>query len=320
MTNFIESNQVVGVNGVAFVYPNYVTGVVNGIQKQLNCNNLEIINSFWKVPFVVGTQVQKYTYLVAVNTSTPPTADSLKVLIVKDTTDNADYEIAIALTDNIATTSPPSQLAYLCNGTGGTLPVMPTVTIPFPIIQFSPTSTDGTNNVFTFAFPANPNSLLYSIPAPWFNGLAGAPAYVPAGITTPGQFVTWANSNWSAYGTWSNPSGTIVTLTSLVSNVTKCGMQIALTPANFCFNLTAFSTPALVNGVKFGSGTTIALDAFMLTNDPNVLIAALQKRMSAESTTFSTTVAHKLGIATVYAQPVLYNGTSVVATAASGSC
>ncbi len=320
-TNFVVAPQVVGVNGQAYVYPNYITGIVNGISKQLNCNNLAIVNSFWKIPFVVGTVVTKYTYEVAVNTSVPPTPDSIKVLIVKDQLDQTTYEIAIANTDNVGTTSPPNQLSYLCDGQGGSLPTMPTVTIPFPIIQFLPTSTDGTNNTFTFTFPANPNSLLYSIPAPWFNGVAGAPAYVPAGITTPAQFVTWANSNWSAYGTWANPgAGTVVTLVSLVSNVTTAGFQIALTPANFCFDLSAFSTPALVNGVKFGSSATITMDAFMLTNDPNVLAAQLQKKMSAESTTFNTSVSHKLGVATVYAQPVLYNGTTIVSTAASGAC
>ncbi len=312
MTNFVQSNEVVGVNGIAYLYPNYVTGVVGGIGKQINCNNITIIGSFWRVPFVVGTVITKYTDLVAVNDSTPPTPDSLKVLRIQDLSDMSVYDIAIANTDNIATSSPPNQFAYLCDGTGGTLPVMPDVTIPFPIIQFAPTSTDGTNNVFTFAFPNNPTSLLYSIPAPWFNGVAGSPAYSPAGKTTAAQFVTWANSNWSAYGTWAS-SGNVVTLTSLVTNVTQAGMQIALTPAAFCFDLSAYSTPALVNGVKFGTGDTVSVPAFMLTNDPNVL-------MSAQSTTFSTTVANKLGVNTVYATPKLYNDASLVVTSTAGAC
>lgn len=318
-TNFVVSNQVVGVSGQAYLYPDYITGVVNGIAKQLNCNNMTIIGSFWKIPFVVGTQITKFTYLEAINTSTPPTPDAIKVLIIKDDSDQTQYELAIANTDNIATSSPPNQFAYLCNGTGGTLPVMPTATIPFPIIQFPPTSTDGTNNVFTFPFPSNPNGLLYSIPAPWFNGVAGAPAYSPAGITTAAQFVTWATSNWSAYGTWAS-SADIVTLTSAVDNVTMAGMQIALTPAAFCFDLSAYSTPALVNGVKFGTGNTIAVPAFMLTNDPNVLAAVLRKVMSEQSTSFSTAVANKLGVNTTYATPKLYNDASLVVTSTAGAC
>lgn len=305
--------------GQAFVFPNYVTGVVGGISKTLNCNNLQIIGAYWMIPWVEGNQVVKYTVEAAINTSTKPTPDSIKVLRVKDTSDGTDYHLAIATTDYVNTTSPPNQLAYLCDGSGGSLPTMPTATIPFPVIQFPPTSTDGTNNVFTIPFPANPTSLLFSIPAPWFNGLAGSPAYSPAAKTTPAQFVTWANTNWSAYGTWAS-SGNIVTLTSLVTNVTEMGMQVALTPAAFCFDLTAYSTPALVNGVKFGTGDTISVPAFMLTDDPNVLLSVLQKIMSAESTTFSTAVANKLGVNTVQATPKLYNGTSLVVTSTAGAC
>ena len=321
-TTFVQSNQVVGVNGQAYLYPDYIVGVVNGIAKQLNCLNMTIINSFWKIPYVVGTQVTKYTYEVAVNTSTPPTADSIKVLIIKDSSDQAEYELAIANTDNMAASSPPNQFAYLCDGLGGSLPVMPTATIPFPVIQYGPVSTDGTDNTFIFPFPSNPLGLKYSIPAPWFNGVAASPAYAPGSIVTAAQFVTWATSNWSGYGTWTS-SGNIVTLVSSVSNVTKAGMQVALTPAAFCFNLTAYSTPAAVNQVKFGSGGTLLTipgGAFMLTNDPTVLIAQLQKVMSAESTTYGTAVAHKLQVNTVYDTPKLYYNGSLVVSSSAGVC
>lgn len=319
--NFVQCPQVVGVAGQAFVYPNYVLGVVNGISKQISCQNVTIINSFWKIPYVVGTVVTKYTYEVAINTSTPPTKDSIKVLIIKDKQDQTEYEIAIANTDNMAASSPPNQFAYLCDGLGGTLATMPTVTLPFPIIEFPPTSVVGGNNIFTFTFPHNPLGLLYSIPAPWFNGLLGAPAYAPSGITTPAQFVTWANTNWSAYGTWANPSGDIVTLTSVSTNVTNAGMQIALTPAAFCFDLSAYSTPAAVNQVKFGTGgVLISVPAFMLTNDPTVLAAVLQKVMSAESTSFGFAITHKLQVNTVYDVPKLYNNGSLVVTSTAGAC
>ena len=327
MTNFVQSNQVVGVSGQAYVYPNYVTGVVNGIARQLSCDNIVIINSYWKIPWVVGTQVTKYTYELAINTSTPPTPDSIKVLIIKDKQDQSTYELAIAPTDNMASTSPPNEFAYLCNGLGGSLSTMPTVTIPFPVIQFNPTSTnsDG-DNTFTFTFPHNPLGLLYNIPAPWFNGVAGSPAYAPSGITTPGQFVTWANSNWDAYGTWANPTGDIITLVSTSSDdvyVLKAGMQIALQLKAYCFDLSAYSTPAPVNQFKFGTGGTLISvpgGAFMLTNDPNVLINQLQKVMSAESTTYGTAVTHKLQVNTTYDVPKLYNSGVLVETSVAGVC
>lgn len=318
---FVQSNQVVGVGGEAFIKNNYITGVVAGIAKQLNCANLTIVNSFWKIPWVVGTVVTKYTYEVAINTSSPPTPDSIKVLIVKDNSDQTEYELAITNTDNVSTSTPICQLAYLCDGLGGSLPIMPTVTIPFPVIQFPPTSVSGGNNTFTFAFPHNPLALLYSIPAPWFNGVAGTPAYVPSGITTPAGFVTWATTNWSAYGTWANPSGDIITLVSATTNVNKAGMQIALTPAAYCFDLTAYSSPVAVNQVKFGTGgTLINIPAFTLTNDPNVLLAQLTKVMSTESTTYGTAIAHKLQVNTVYDVPKLYNNGSLVVTSTAGVC
>lgn len=321
MNNFVTSIQVVGVNGLAYVYNDYVYGVVSGITKQLNCNNLSIIGAFWKIPWVVGTVVTKYTYEAAINTSTPPTPDSIKILQVKDTQDQTTYELAIALTDYMNATSPPDQLAYLCNGLGGSLPSMPTVTLPFPIIQYGPTSQDGTNNTFTFPFPANPLGLLYSIPAPWFNGVAAAPAYVPAGITTAALFVTWATANWGAYGTWSH-TGDIVYLVSAETNVTLAGIQVALTPAAFCFNLTPYSTPALVTAVKFGTtGTLISFPgAFQLTNNPAVLQAQLMKVMSTQSTNYSSSVAHKLQVNTVYDVPKLYNGSTLVLTSTAGVC
>lgn len=326
MTNFVQSNQVLDVNGQAYLYPNYVLGVVNGIAKQLSCDNIVIVNSYWKIPWVVGTVVTKYTYELAVNTSTPPTSDSIKILLIKDKQDQTSYELAIANTDNMAVSSPPNQFAYLCNGLGGALNTMPTVTIPFPVVQFPPTSTNSSTgaNTFTFTFPANPLGLQYNIPAPWFNGIAGSPAYAPSGITTPAQFVTWANSNWSAYGTWANPSGVIVTLVSPTSAgvfVTKAGMQIALQFRSYCFNLTAYSTPAPVNQYQFGSGTILTFPgAFQLTNDPNVLQAQLQKVMSSESTSYSQTVANKLGVQSTYDVPKLYNNGVLVVASTAGTC
>jgi len=319
-TKFIVSDQVVGVNGQAYIYPDYIQGVVNGISKQLNCENLAIVNSFWKIPWVQNGQVTKYTYEVAVNTSVPPTADSIKVLIVKDELDQTEYEIAIANSDNMVTSSPPNELTYLCNGSGGSLPVMPNVTIPFPIVQFGPTSVDGSgNNVFTIPFPSNPLGLLYSIPAPWFDGLAPGTAYAPAGITTAAQFVTWANTNWSAYGTWAH-SGDVVTLTANGTSPEKVGIYVALQLKAYCFDLSAYSTPALVNQVKFGSGgTLISVTPFMLTNNPNLLAAQLAKVMPS-STTFVTSVTHKLGVNSLTDVPKLYNSGTLVVTSTAGAC
>ncbi len=324
MVNFIQCNQVTGVNGQKYIYYNYVTGLVCGpsdpqtVKKQIATSNIVIINSFWIIPRVQGGRVIGYAEETAIQSSTPPTIDSFKVLRIKDKQDLSEYDIAIANTDNISTTSPPNTFAYDADGLGGTLPVMPTVVIPFPVIQYPATSIVGANSTFTFTLPNNPLGLLYSIPAAWFNGAAAAPSYNPAGITTPAQFVTWANANWSAYGTWANPSGNIITL--VTTTVTAAGFQSALTPAAWCFNLTAYSTPALVNQIRFGaSGTLITVPAFQLTNNGAVLQSVLQNYMSQESTSFAVSSNH-LQVNTVYDQPRLYNSGTLVVAASGGGC
>lgn len=328
MVNFIQSNQVLGVNGQYYILANYATGLVAGpndpqtVKRQISTANITIVNSFWLIPRVQNGHVIGYAEQTAINTATPPTPDSIKVLRIKDKSDQSNYDLAIALTDNISTSSPPNTFAFDADGLGGALPVMPTVVIPFPVIEFLPTSVVGSNNIFTFTFPANPNALLYSIPAPFFNGVLAGTPYAPSGITTPAQFVTWANTNWSVYGTWANPTGTVITLTSATTNVTAAGLIIALTPAAFCFDLTAYSTPALVNQIKFGtSGTLINFPgAFMLTNNSAVLAAQLANVMPSQSTTYGFAVTHKLQVNTVVATPKLYNSGSLVVTSTAGVC
>jgi hypothetical protein len=327
MVNFVYCPQILGQNGIFYFYYNYVTGLVcgvgdpNTVTKQLQTSNVTIVNSFWLIPRVQNGRVIGYAVEAAINTSVPPTIDSCKALLVKDKQDVTSYYIAIANTDNIATSSPPNQFAYDADGLGGSLPVMPTVTLPFPVIQNPPTSVSGSNNIFTFNLPNNPLGLLYSIPAAFFNGALSATPYAPSGITTPAGFVTWANAHWSAYGTWSNPTGTIIQLTSATTNVSFAGFIAALTPAPWCFSLAGFGTPSQVNQVKFGStGTVLSVPAFMLGTNPATLQAVLQTVMTQESTSYVMPGGAYLTVNTVLAQPILlYNG-ATVATASSGVC
>ena len=325
MVNFIQCPQVLGVNGQYYINQNYVTGLNAGpndpqtVSRQLATANIVIVNSFWLIPRVQNGHVIGYAQETAINTNVKPQVDAIKVLMIKDKQDQSEYLIAIGDNDNIATSSPPNIFAYDADGLGGSLPVMPTVVIPFPIIESKATSNNSGVNTFTFQFPANPLGLLYSIPSPSFNGAYASTAYAPSGITTPAQFVTWANTNWSTYGTWANPSGDIVTLAS--STVISAGMIIALTPTAYCFNLSAFSTPATVNQLKFGTtGVLLDITPFTLTNNPSVLSNQLKNYMSSQSTTFGYAVANKLQVNTVYATPKLYNSGVLVVTSTAGVC
>lgn len=314
---FVQSDQVLEVNAQSYGYPNYP----NGVSKQIPCESVEIINSFWKIPVTLGNRVIGYNYLVATD-DTKPQADAVKILRVKDTRDNTEYGFAIVDTDNIATSSPANEFAYLCDGTGGTLPVMPTVTIPIPILQSDPasTDTDGTTN-FVFPFPLNPNGLEYAIPYPWFNGVAPTTPYAPSGITTAAQFVTWANSNWSDYGTWASPTTNIVTLASATTDtipVTKAGMEITLTPTSYCLTLNA--SPDAVNGIKI-SGTVFAITPLSAgRTNRQALIDAIKHLFPGA--TFSTAVSTKINILTTQLpQTITYNGSNVSGlTWVAGAC
>lgn len=314
---FVQSNQVVEVLGQDYLWPNYP----NGISKQIPCESVEIVNSFWKMPKTLGNRVIGYDYLVALDNQ-KPTPDSIKILRVKDTRDNTEYGFAIVDGDNIGTSSPANQFAYLCDGLGGSLPVMPTVTIPVPIMQSSPQSTDTDgSNTFIFAFPANPNGLTYSIPYPWFNGVAPSTAYVSAGRTTVAQVVTWANSNWGDYGTWSAASTNTLKLVSATTDnifVSKAGMEVSLIPVHYCITLNA--TPDPVNGIKISghvySITSVSADR---TNRA-ALINAIKKVMPG--TVFTTSIATKIdAYTTQLPQTITQNGDDVAGlTWSLGAC
>lgn len=305
--NFVQSNQVVEVNAQTFLWPNYP----NGISKQIPCENVQIVNSFWKIPVTLGNRVIGYNYLVATD-ATKPTPDSVKILRVKDMRDNTEYGFAIVDSDNVSTTSPPNEFAYLCDGLGGTLPVMPTVTIPVPIMQSDPQSTAANgDNTFIFAFPANPNARLYGIPYPWFNGVAPTTAYVPGGITTVALFVTWANSNWGDYGTWTSAStdtAQLVSATDDVIPVTKAGMEVSLTPVHYCITLNASADA--VNGIKI-SGTVMPITPLSAgRTNRQALIDAIKKYFPTG--VFTTAITNKIDLYTTQVpQTITKDGVNV---------
>lgn len=311
--NYVNTLQCVEVNGQSYQWPNDP----NGIEKAIPCR-CTIMGVFWKLPVTLGNRLISYNYRVAVD-AVKPTPDALKVLRLKDPLDaNTEYGIAILDSDGV------TGYTFIddCNGCCGDTPVMPTVTIPQPILQSPPqTSVDGVNT-FVFPFPANPNALLYEIDFPWFNGVGPVTPYVAAGITTPALFVTWANSNWGDYGTWSS-SGDIVRLASEdgvdAVFVTEAGVAPNLVPAPWCFDLTAFgATPAAVNGVQFGSGAIMPFAPFMLTASNQT---TLQNRLTPfmPFSTF-TAITNKLTITSLQAVPKLYDGVTLVATATAGAC
>lgn len=318
MINFVKTTQLISQNGQDCTTLDFNLGTVTGLTRDINCPDTTIIGAFWRIPIVQGATVTKYEYVQAVD-STAPTPDSLKILRVKFKHDT--YEMAIATTDYITIVD---AFATLCDGLGGSLATMPIVTIPFPIFQNGPTSVDSTTGtkIFTFPFPLNPLGLLYSIPNPVFNGVAPSLAYAPAGITTAAGFVTWANTNWSTYGTFSS-SGDIVRLsnpTSAGTVLTKAGLSVSLTAALWCLDITSFSTPQVITGMQLGTAPIIQLPAFTATDvNYQTIINAIKPHFEAGAI-FTQTVAHKITISTTSAVLRLIDGVTTEATATAGTC
>lgn len=318
MNAFVQSNQVVNTNGENFAWP----VLPNGIPMQIPCQDTQIIGGFWRIPKVQGNRVIGYTDLVATD-SNKPQSDAIKVLRVKLTGTGGitQIDMAIADSDYLATTSPPCQFAYLCDGNGGTLPVMPAVTIPVPIMQSGPQFMDGSTSTFVFPFPANPTALEYQVNGMWINGISITPNM--SGLTTVTAVASSFNSAYGDYGTWSASSTNVLQLASATTDVVpamRAGIDVELEPTDFCFDLTAYSTPEAVDGVQFGSGNIIPVTAFMLTDDPVVLYNVLKNVMSSGTTFDTTSEANKLGINTVQAQPKLYYGEDLVEASDAGAC
>jgi hypothetical protein len=310
---FVTSNNVLSVNGEFLTYPLYP----QGITKNIPCRST-VAGVYWLIPRTQGNRVIGWQELTATD-ATKPSPDAQKVLRLKDALDaNTEYEIAVGDSDCITTNS----FIDNCNGCCGDTPVMASLTVPSPILQLppnQPVDSDGTRH-FTFPFPSNPNGLLYAIPFPWFNGAAPSPPYAPTGITTAALFVTWANTNWGEYGTWTS-AGDIVSLANDDSDtipLSLAGMQISITPKTWCFTLTSFSTPAAINGIQFGTGATFTFPPFMLTNTNQVTLINAIKKFLPEST--FTVSSNHLQLTTVQATPKLKNGASTIATAVAGTC
>lgn len=316
----IQSNNVLERQGVTYLYPDTPQGLTDIIIPVIGTVIAEVC---WKIPIQQGSGVISYKNAAvnALSPTVPPTPDSVKMLLLKNNDQNQTWGIAIANTDQVTT----SAWNTAASAAAGTVQVMPAVTVPLPIIQYGPVSTDGSGtNVFVFEFPVNPLGLRYNITAPWFNGIAPTAPYVPASSTTLAGIVTWANTsgNWNMYGTWSAPTTTTLQLSSPTSAtipVTLAGMNPILQPKPQCLDATSTSTPAAVNGVQFGSGPVIPFPAFMLTNTAaslTALINSIQPLVPA-ATFVIQSGNNKITITTVQGIVKIYNNASTVLTASA---
>lgn len=288
MINFVQSQQVLGSNGVDTSKYNYLTGVVSGGTTLIPTVNTQIQSFMWRTPKVSsGIFNGAYSWSIATN-AVRPTPDSQKILRLKNGRET--WDIAVADSDGVGGVN---QFATLADGLGGSLATMPVVTITFPIIQDAPISTSNVAPTFTrtfvFAFPKNPLGLLYAIPYAWFNGGLAVTPYVPAGITTAALFVTWANSNWGTYGVWTS-TGDIVNLATVANSgtyVAAAGFAPQLSPAVWCIDATTLypagqiATAALNAG---GTGYAVGDKVYVNTGGGNAILTVASLSTTAVAT------------------------------------
>lgn len=324
----INSTQVMYRNGVwdNNTKLHYSNCTVTGGTDNIPTIGTFVLSAEWMVPITVLGQFQGFQLLDATGQSVPPTPGCWKILNLKN--ERQQWAVAIANTDEIGGNS---QWGTYANGLGGSLPSMPIVALPFPVIQSKPipppAGTVTTGNVFYFTFPLNPQGLGYNIQCVWFNGVAPVTPFVPGSITTPAAFVTWANANWGSYGTWSSNGLTVILASpsTAVTPVTLAGLNAQLVPATYCLSLTSFLIGQNVNGIGFGSAPVNAFGAFQLTGS----YASLQQLVTAIKPFFDTGATFtilasgstaKIQITTRLAAPVIYNNTTPIAGATLGGC
>lgn len=174
----------------------------------INCENATSQGTEWFVPTVSGGIHTGYSKRRG---STKPTPDSVKTVRVKDNLSGSIYWLLIA--------DDATEAVYtdICGGCCDDDNALPAVTVPTVLLEEDGcVAEEGDDYVYFDIAQDLGDDQQYSA-----EGSKNGTAFTPAAPTTPGggfgslgAFVTWANTNWAAFGTFANPSGNKVTFTS----------------------------------------------------------------------------------------------------------
>lgn len=171
--------------------------------------DLRVVGEFWATPVKDGWIMRGYKYTTTIGTVSAPTVDSFKVTKVEDRLNGTTY-VLVADQSAIEGASDGDTLAP------NTVPVI----IPDGYVCVN---TAG-NYVWTWQAPTKTGSQEYKA-----NVLVdGVQAVAPlsTGHASVAAMVTWLNSNYSSAGTWTNPSGNLVVLTTATQK--KVGLVITV--------------------------------------------------------------------------------------------
>lgn len=176
-----------------------------GTMKAVDCGNTTVMGTYWRKP-ITGSGVfsGNYEYISTAPAVVKPSADSQKVIHVKNDISQDDFYIAIA--DN----GSDELFNDRCNSCCDDVTAMPAVIVPDPIVEETACPDVDDNRSFFSITRALVAGEIYDFVAT-IDGVALL-ATQNEGFASLAAFETWADTNWAPSDI--SLSGTKVTLTS----------------------------------------------------------------------------------------------------------
>lgn len=180
-----------------------------GCVKTIDCSFVTTKGTFWYTP----QSNSDGTFAGWKRTSTKPSSDSFKVV-------EARYKntyIAIIVGDSETEETFNNNCNQCCGDAAGD---MSSALMPVFALEASICANAAGNRIISKAYPSGAIKVVNS-----FNNAphttAPSPSYVSAAA-----FVTWANSNWSSMGTWTNDAVNGIINLTLANGITSAGFTI----------------------------------------------------------------------------------------------
>lgn len=229
--------------------------------KPISCDNAEVNGIEWFTPVLISGVLKGYKSSRGVK----PQLDSVKTVRVQ--VNSSTFWIAIADDQN------ESDFLDACNAcceAGTPLMTLPTI----PAILYEDVVCANDDGTFTYLAAVPVLATGQKIIPELFTcaGVALTPTALAGGHVSAAAFVTWATTNWSAYGTFAvSPDGNNVIWTA-VAGCTAASLSFKLLTQSFCAGTLTF--PKTVHSVVI-NGVTKVLPSDLVVADADDMIAAI---------------------------------------------
>lgn len=180
------------------------------------CCDFTLVKQVWSTPVInaSGILVSYNEITAGADATGKPTTDSVKIAKVQSCGDIV--EVVLADTESVAS------LKAACNICCGEEEVVFAATIPAVISEVTPCVNASGNRVVSIPY-RDGNALVV---AATFEQVAATPS-PSASYASGAAFVTWATTNWSAYGTWADDATNKVVTLTLATGVDSAGVTIS---------------------------------------------------------------------------------------------